>query len=201
MSISYHLSTTFLGHLNLNMSNPSSPPFADNDDYINPPSTSVSYTLPMTSTPISSRLASPPTPRRAPQTVPDPYILLPFNHFLSYPSSVAGKGANKRATTASYIPSTAKIHVEVHHLLLQFSTLALELLCNHLELGPTMTVRGATFVLKHATTLDNPCIWSFIPTIWPSTLRWSRSFSFWQNIDPERPSDIDGDLDRKQLRD
>ena len=83
-------------------SNPSYPPFPDLHYYITPPSPSVSYTLPMMPTTISSRLASPPTSILAPQTVPDPHLLLPFHHLLSNPSSVAGKGANKRATTATY---------------------------------------------------------------------------------------------------
>ena len=72
MSTSNQLSNTFLGYLNLDMSNPSYPPFLDLDDYIVFPSPSVFYTLPMMPTPISSRLASPPTPILAPQTVPDP---------------------------------------------------------------------------------------------------------------------------------
>ena len=53
------------------MSNHSHPPFPDLYDYITPPSPSVSYTLLMMPTPISSRLAPPPTPILAPQTVPD----------------------------------------------------------------------------------------------------------------------------------
>ena len=72
MFTSNQLSNTFLGYLNLDMSNPSYPPFPDLDDNITPPSPSVSYTLPMMPTSISSRLASPPTPILAPQTVPDP---------------------------------------------------------------------------------------------------------------------------------
>ena len=72
MFTSYQLSNTFLGYLNLDMSNPSYPPFPDLDDYITPPSPSVSYTVPMMPTPRSSRLASPPTPILAHQTVPDP---------------------------------------------------------------------------------------------------------------------------------
>ena len=78
MSTSDQLSNTFLGYLNLDMSNHSYPPFPDLYDYINPPSPSVSYTLPMMPTQISSRLAPPPTPILAPQTVPDPPSPPPF---------------------------------------------------------------------------------------------------------------------------
>ena len=78
MSTSDQLSNTFLGYLNLDMSNHSYPPFPDLYDYITPPSPSVSYTLPMMPTPISSRLAPPPTPILAPQTVPDPLSPPPF---------------------------------------------------------------------------------------------------------------------------
>ena len=79
MSTSNQLSNTFLGYLNLDMSNPSYPPFPDLHDYITPPSPSVSYTLPMMPTPISSRLALPPTSILAPQTVPDPPYPPPFS--------------------------------------------------------------------------------------------------------------------------
>ena len=82
MSTSDQLSYTFLGYLNLDMSNHSYPPFPDLYDYITPPSPSVSYTLPMMPTPISSRLAPPPTP--IPFRIP--HLLLPFHHLLSYPS-------------------------------------------------------------------------------------------------------------------
>ena len=78
MSTSDQLSNTFLGYLNLDMSNHSYPLFPDLYDYITPPSPSVSYTLPMMPTPISSRLAPPPTPILAPQTVPDPLSPPPF---------------------------------------------------------------------------------------------------------------------------
>ena len=78
MSTSDQLSNTFLGYLNLDMSNHSYPPFPDLYDYITSPSPSVSYTLPMMPTPISSRLAPPPTPILAPQTVPDPLSPPPF---------------------------------------------------------------------------------------------------------------------------
>ena len=78
MSTSDQLSNTFLGYLNLDMSNHSYPPFPDLYDYITPPSPSVSYTLPMMPTPISSRLVPPPTPILAPQTVPDPPSPPPF---------------------------------------------------------------------------------------------------------------------------
>ena len=71
MSTSNQLSNTSLGYLNLDISNPSYPPFPGLYDYITPPSPSVFYTLPMMPTPISSQLASPPTPILAPQTVPD----------------------------------------------------------------------------------------------------------------------------------
>ena len=67
MSTSDQLLTTFPGYLNLDMSNPSSPPIPDIDDYITNPSPTVSCTLFMTSTPMSSRLASPPTSRLAPK--------------------------------------------------------------------------------------------------------------------------------------
>ena len=99
MSTSDQLSNTFLGYLNLDMSNHSYPPFPDLYDYITPPSPSVSYTLPMMPTPISSRLAPPLTPILAPQTVPDPHLLLPFHHLLSYPSeSLIGTSTGNAAT-------------------------------------------------------------------------------------------------------
>ena len=78
------LSTTFRSYLNLDMSNPSSPPFPDLADYITLPSPSVSYTFPMTSTPISSSLASPPTPRPAPQRFPNPPSPPPFYLRIEY---------------------------------------------------------------------------------------------------------------------
>ena len=122
MSTSNQLSNTFPGYLNLDMSNPSYSPFPDLDDYITPPSPSVSYTLPMMPTPISSRLASPPTPILAPQTVPDPPSPPPFSPPLVI-SFIRGRKGGQQACQLS----------------------------GH------------------------------------STLRWSRSFSSWQNIDPERP--------------
>ena len=64
MSTSNQLSNTFLVYLNLDMSNPSYPPFPDLHH----------YTLP-----ISSQLASPPTSILAPQTVPDPPYPPPFS--------------------------------------------------------------------------------------------------------------------------
>ena len=42
--------------------------------------------------------------------------------------------------------------------------------------------------LKHATTSNNPCIWSFVPTIRAFNSEMEQKLLLlWQNIDPERP--------------
>ena len=83
-------------------------------------------------------------------------------------------------------------------------TLALELLCSHLGRGPRTDNAGerGNNALKHATTSNNPCIWSFVPTIRALNSEMEQKLLLlWQNIDPERPGDLDGALERKQLKD
>ena len=95
--------TSFLDFLNLDMSNPPSPPIPDLDDYnINPFSPPASLP-PMTSIPISRPASQTTQPMEQWVT-----RLLPLRHLWSYPSSAVGKGVNRRATMASYIHSTAE---------------------------------------------------------------------------------------------
>ena len=47
---------------------------------------------------------------------------------------------------------------------------------------------GGNNALKHATTSNNPCIWSFVPTIRAFNSEMEQKLLLlWQNIDPERP--------------
>ena len=100
MSTSDQLSNTFLGYLNLDMSNHSYPPFPDLYDYITPPSPSVSYTLPM----IPTQKYPPDWPHHLLlYWLPKPFrilhLLLPFHHLLSYPSeSLMGTSTGNAAT-------------------------------------------------------------------------------------------------------
>ena len=48
--------------------------------------------------------------------------------------------------------------------------------------------KGGYNAPKHATTSNNPCIWSFVPTIRAFNSEMEQKlFLLWQNIDPERP--------------
>ena len=210
MSTSDQLSNTFLGYLNLDMSNHSYPPFPDLYDYITPPSPSVSYTLLMMPTPISSRLAPPPTSILAPQTFPDPPSLPPFPPplVLSFRKpdgnfywqcrdkkqntptctcSLYTSGKNRRkGRLITTIPLWPRGHEVRRH-----CPPSLWNCCAATLDGDPRTNNASergNNALKHATTSNNPCIWSFVPTIRALNSEMEQKLLLlWQNIDPERP--------------
>ena len=180
--------TSFLDFLNLDMSNPPSPPIPDLDDYnINPFSPPASLP-PMTSIPISRPASQTTQPMEQWVT-----RLLPMRHLWSYPSSAVGKGVNRR---------------EELDLLLRLPTLALELLRRLTERGPqnqqpNNASEGSNNAIKHAATSDHPNIWSFIPTIraYNSEME-QKLLLLWHGVDPERPNDLDrSDPERTPSRD